>query len=246
MPRTQLYHAPPVIEAVVELKLKDALRPEILSRLAKSARQSYRNCTESGEYDVEIKLENGKADPRIGSIRPIYILSNADQNRFFRIELSKFHWSQMPPYAGWDEFLAQLSNDLEHFPRSFSFPSLERIGVRYRNRIDVPIENNKTARYEDYLQINISSPPILEPNDGYQWKIEKRFPNTSYACIVQSLIVTPEIPNTVATMLDIDIYRYDNFPKDSSNLKEILKEMRKLKNEIFESCITDKARNSFQ
>jgi uncharacterized protein (TIGR04255 family) len=56
----------------------------------------------------------------------------------------------------------------------------------------------------------------------------------------------PAIPETVAILLDIDVYMLEDLPNTVTALEQKLEDLRNLKNKIFEICITDKARESFR
>lgn len=243
---SQSYPAPPIIAAIVELRLKTPFNKPEQDRVVKAIKSDYPRHEDLSEVDVQVRIEEGKIKARTGSAKPIHILSNNDQNDFCRIEASKLHWSQLPPYEGWPIFETRIFRDLQKLPMKIGFPSLERIGVRYRNRIDVPVNNDDICRYEDYLSVNLQLPTLLDPHDGYQWKIEKHFGDRTISATILSGIMPSELPKTMAVLLDVDVYAIDNLPRDRDELAERLGKMRILKNEIFEACVTDAARASFR
>jgi len=163
MSNSQPYPAPPIIDAIVELSLKSPMGGREVSQVAKAFASGYKNSNQNDEVDVEVRFEGGSVHPTISQPRPVHILSNADQTDFSRVEVSKLHWSRLPPYEGWEPFEARIFRDLSRIPKKYGFPVLERIGVRFRNRIDVPIGDDNIGRYEDYLSVNIAAPPLLDP-----------------------------------------------------------------------------------
>ena len=243
---SQLYPAPPIIDAIVELRLKTQFDKRELDRVVKAIKPAYDKYNESGEVDVQLRIADGKVQAQPGPTRPVHILSNEDQNDFCRIEEAKLHWSRLPPYEGWKSFKTRIFRDLQKLPKKIGIPSLERIGVRYRNRIDVPVDEDSLCRYEDYLSVNLQLPNLLDPQDGYQWKIEKHFKGRGMSATVISGIVPSELPKTMAFLLDVDVYVINDLPSDRERIADTLRRMRTLKNEIFEACVTDKAREIFQ
>lgn len=119
-----------------------------------------------------------------------------------------------------------------------------QLGVRYINRIDVPI-NGPITRYEDYLTINLSLPEDWDGIGSYAWRFERPYPELASLAIVQSAIIAPEIPNHAAFLLDIDVIRKQDIPAKVEDIFLLLGKMRDLKNNIFELSITDTARTSF-
>ncbi|MCA3722216.1 TIGR04255 family protein [Phenylobacterium sp.] len=242
----QPYPAPPIIDAIVELRFKAPLHRREHDRAVKALKPCYDIHKEMTEVDVQLKVENGKIEAQPGKSKIVHVLSNNDQNDFCRVEESKFHWSRLPPYEGWPRFETRVIRDVQNIRRKIRFPNLERVGVRYRNRIDVPEDSRGVFSYEEYLSVNINLPNLLNPHDGYQWKIDKHFAKKEISATVISGIIPSEIPGTIAVLLDIDVYVVDNLPADEDNLSKKIGLMRALKNEIFEACVTDKARESFK
>ncbi|MCY1670169.1 TIGR04255 family protein [Novosphingobium sp. SL115] len=243
---SQPYPAPPIIDAIVELRLKAPLDKREQERVVKAFKPFYDRHQETSEVDVQVKIEEGNIEAQTGPAKAVHILSNDDQNDFCRVEESKLHWSRLPPYEGWACFEDRIFRDLKKMPKKIGIPSLERLGVRYRNRVDVPVDDDGICRYEDYVSVNLQLPTLLDPHDGYQWKIEKHFRDRGISATVMSGIMPSELPKTMAVLLDVDVYVIGDLPKDRDNLSNKLEEMRALKNEIFEACVTDKARASFQ
>lgn len=242
----QPYPAPPIVDAVVELRFKGQFSKREQERFVSAVKSGYDRHDESGEVDVQVRITNGQVEAQTGAAKPVHSFTNNDQNDMLRIDETKLHWSRLPPYEGWPSFQARIFRDLGRLNKKISLTNLERIGVRYRNRIDVPIGNDNVGWYEDYLSINLHLPDLLDPHDGYQWRIDKHFGDRLFSTTIQSGAVQPELPNTVAILLDIDVFAIEDMPNSLDQLSEKLDRMRLLKNEIFESCITDKARASFQ
>lgn len=53
-------------------------------------------------------------------------------------------------------------------------------------------------------------------------------------------------PGCVGLILDIDLSRAHDIPKDEEGIWHLFERLRDRKNEIFEACITDRARELFQ
>jgi uncharacterized protein (TIGR04255 family) len=240
------YPAPPIIDSIIEFRLKNPLSQREQALIVKSLRSGYDKDDDASEVEVQVRIEHGKIESTTGPPKLVHVLSNLDQTDFCRVEVSKLHWSRLPPYEGWLAFQSRVIRDLDKLPKKVGLPTLERIGVRFRNRIDVPAGENDICRYEDYLLVNIGLPPLLDPHDGYQWKIEKLFRDRGIGATIHSGIMPSELPKTLAVLLDIDVYVLADLPNRRDDLMEKLEEIHVLKNEIFEACVTPKARDSFQ
>lgn len=242
----QKYPAPPIIDSVIELRFAKPLDRHVFERIARNLAAHYPNQDIGEEADVEVVLGSGGVTQHVSNERPVHTLTSDDQASRVRFDPFKIFWSRLPPYEGWEELEGRVFSDLAVFPKKVGLPALSRIGVRFRNRIDVPFEADGLATYEDYIAVNIKLPALLAPNDGYAWKVMKQFHDRPLTATVASGRMEPEVPNTAAILLDIDVFGQVELPSTAEELRSALQMMRDLKNDIFEICVTDKARESFK
>lgn len=243
---TQKYPAPPIIDSVIELRFENPLSKRAFEQIARKIAPEYDFHEIGEEAEVEVRVESGGVTPRLKNPRAVHTFSGQDQTDRLRFDPFKIFWGCLPPYEGWEPFEARVFRDLERFPRKVGLPAIQRIGVRFRNRLDVPVKDSGVASYEDYIGVNIELPAIFDPHDGYVWKVVKHFRDRGLSATVASGIIEPEVPKTVAILLDIDVYKEMDLPSSLDDLKQTLTSLRELKNEIFEVCVTDKARESFR
>jgi uncharacterized protein (TIGR04255 family) len=246
MAKSKHYPAPPIFDAVIELRFKTPLADTGIAAIVRALKPNYEKHEETGEVDVVVRFQNERIEPSVTDPRPVHIFSNTDQNDFCRLERGKLHWSRLPPYDCWETLQERMQRDLQKIPKKIGFRPLERIGVRFQNRIDVPLSKGDVTYYEKYLSVHIKLPPLLDPHDSYMWTVVRDFDEKKLGARVSSGIVQAVLPGTMAVTLDIDVFAIDNLPSTIDDLVSRLGEMRALKNEIFEACITDKARASFQ
>lgn len=239
------YPVPPIVDAVVELRFGERLSESQFDRAATILSAMYDQVESRSDITFELSIENADRFATVKENNPIRIFSNRDQTDLLRLDTDKLLWSRLPPYEGWESFQYRLFRDLHELPKKTRSTPLHRIGVRFQNRIDVPGDDDFIVRYENYLSINLTAPPILDPNMSYEWKLTKYFPDRKAGANVSSLTVPSEIPNTTGIMLDIDVYTFEDLPRSVDSLKKRLDDLRHLKNEIFEACITDMARDTF-
>ena len=77
-------------------------------------------------------------------------------------------------------------------------------------------------------------------------QLQLPLPDTRTACVINQTIIESSKPNTVAVVLDIDVFRTSELPQDEAQLWEQMEQLRHEKNRVFEACITDEARRLFQ
>src|SRR5262249_40067272 len=123
----------------------------------------------------------------------------------------------------------------------------KRIGIRYINRIDIPIKQSEILDIEAYLRFVPRVPDFSKrPFSGFWTQVTKPTDLPHWNVSVTSTIVSPApLINHVSVALDIDVFRSEQIPGRDAELWECVDAVRSLKNAIFESCITDEARRLF-
>lgn len=236
-----VYPRAPIVEAVMELRFSEVAASKV-RKTADILRSKYDN------YDEEDVLE-GNLDfvTRSASFKErsqSFKLSSADQAESLNISPTNAVWVRLAPYEGWSNFCGRISDQLPKVLKLLGAPRISRIGLRFVNRIDFPILD-ELGYPENYLSFRIETGELLDPHNGFGWVLKKVFLDRKMAATVQSATIPSELPRHGAITFDIDISVEVDTPWKSEEILERLVEMRKLKNEIFEAGITDKARELF-
>ena len=115
---------------------------------------------------------------------------------FFRT--NTFICSRLAPYTGWEEFSARAMRAWDIWKRAARSTEISRIGVRYVNRIDIPLrEDGEPVQIEDFLNINPRSPETLAtPMTSYTMQIARSLGEDDCGLLINS--------GTVAAPLDTD------------------------------------------
>jgi uncharacterized protein (TIGR04255 family) len=236
------YDAPPIIEAVIQIRYVDPVSKTLQAKLLKRLKREYRNELALQAVGANVDFENQQA---AFVAEPQARLSSIDETDVLIVHSTTLTWSRLAPYQGWDALLERVKRDIQIAYEVTGLRKIAQLGARYINRIDVPI-NGQITRYEDYLTINLSLPPTWDGVSNYGWRFERLYPELNSIAIVQSAIIAPELPNHAAFLLDIDIICNHDIPAKNEDIFRLLGKMRDLKNEIFELSITDMARVSFK
>ncbi len=173
-------------------------------------------------------------------------LAPKDGSEHVFLEDSQFVFIQHAPYDCWECFLPRALSFLEPTIDGLGIEELSRVGVRFVNRIDVPLAAAGNFNRDDYINIKFDGPrPDKGQIDEFQMRVVKPTvkEGISYALVVAT---TPSpLPSFGGIVLDIDVFTSRPTPASGPPLKSVLDQMRNEKNDIFESCITDKARKLF-
>ncbi len=241
---TAPYPAPPIIEAVVQIHYSEQLKKPLSAKLLKRLAAAYANNVLVQGVSANVDFQNRQtnfvdADPQIR-------LSSDDQADVLIIQPDTLTWSRLAPYQGWESLLERMIRDFDVANSITSHRNIDRLGVRYINRIDVPTSDSNISYYEEFIAIHLNLPSFLDPINGYAWRFEKMFPDQGLVAIIQSTSVTPVIPKTNPFIFDIDVVCLQNLPVKRDDVFSKLNDMRELKNNIFELSMSDTARMAFQ
>ena len=231
------YRRAPIIEAVVEFQYAEPIDFRLVGRMAVRI---------AGRYDIdETEEELGTTisfgQPATHTRRPVARkLSSRDRRHSCRISLTGVLFSELAPYEGWSVFEPRILRDFETLADISGFPALKQIGMRYVNRIDIHRGRNEGWIASDFLT-NAPQPVPTHfiqqveyvPSEIRQFNVK----------IFTATVVSP-VPYSDALILDIDVIK-QGAPKGIDDIQVILGEMRNERNKIFESSITDRAREIF-
>lgn len=174
-----------------------------------------------------------------------YLCRSTDGLQIYQARRNGFTFSRLAEYTSWAEISGEARRLWAKY-RSIATPTdITRIALRYVNRLDIPLP------LQDFF-IYLRTAPQLSPDlpqglSGYFMQLQLPVPDIQGACVInQTIIEPPAKPNTVAVVLDIDVFRISDVATDETHLWEQLEQLRHEKNRIFESCITDEARRLFQ
>lgn len=238
--QTYKYSAPPIIEAVVQIQYSDSLSQSMRNKLLGKLKKNYSNSVEQMQVHARVNLANRDA-AFIDS--PLSRLSSDDQADILIVAPDAMTWSRLAPYENWEQLFGRVINELKiaHVVTGLRKPN--KLGVRYINRIDIPLEND-LVWFENYLNINLSIPQNWPAISNYAWRFEYPI-GLDFTAIVQSAVVEPELPGTGAVILDIDVQTVEAVPARMEDIISKFSEMRIIKNDIFESSVSEKARLIF-
>lgn len=237
-----LYPRAPIVEAVMELRFENVAASR-LRKAADAIQAQYENRETDKLFEGNLNFEARSSSFKEISDR--FRFSSWDQTDLLIMTSGAATWSRLAPYEGWQQFCGRIAEQLPKLHKSLGRPRPTRLGLRYINRIDVPVAADDVCYHENYLTFHIVTDDLLNPTDGFQWALTKKFPARDLAVNVQSGSVASELPRHSAVSFDIDVFTLVDVPNEVDDILEKLGDMRRLKNEIFEAGITDEARKLF-
>lgn len=231
------YSHAPITEAVIEIRVlgRDDLSLNELLGLQRdepdfTERKNIQYAT--AEFVLGEKVSYEGSGKHIG-----YQFWSSDKKHVFQARLDGFGFSRLAPYDSWESFVSEARR-IWHRYRAVALPrAIERVGVRYINRLDLPAP----ADLKRYLRTGPEIAPDL-PQELGNWVMHLEIPDREMLLVVNETALPSVVPGTVAVLLDIDLVVPKGVPQDERELWELFETLRRRKNEVFEQSITNELR----
>lgn len=246
---TQLsYKRAPITEAVIAINFETPIDSESLTNLSGKFSAHYPQHQDVANLQFDIQLHaieqqsaTTKVDKDLGHRR-----SSSDMTELMVLWPSALVVSQLAPYTGWDVFFRRFVRDWKLWKRVIGFKTVSRIGVRYINRLDIPLpKDGNVVEQEEYINVYPKLPSIFGPLASYA--VQAAFPveEIGSKILINSAVVPSPILDHISIVFDQDIIREVDVPQSDEAIYALLDEIRRKKNEVFEACIRDRARELF-
>ena len=238
------YKRPPIIDAVIEIRHSTELTPKQIETVAKKLQPQYPFKKSNVQIETSMAVsDSGLLQQTMRSTNGL-VLENTDLQSVATIMPKTFSVAARAPYPGWDVLFAALKNVWKIIKDISEFKTVTRIGSRFINRIDIPVQGDiEKLNIADYLKVGIQSPERYSINSydvAFMVELENNF-----SALIRTTTTEPAIPLTAALLLDMDIYCTNNLPMREDELLNKVNFIREQKNNLFEGFVTDKSREIF-
>jgi uncharacterized protein (TIGR04255 family) len=239
------YKRPPITEAIIGINFSSPIKQALISSVNKKFHTHYpqHQTTPNMSLGVHIDKANN-VTTNINKEEEGHRRFTADMTELLVLWPISFTISQLAPYPGWDHFLERFVRDWGVWKRTVGFQTISRIGVRYINRIDLPVTGS-VIEHEQFLNVYPKLPDSLDPVSGYALQAAFELSDIDCQLKINSASVPSPILGHVSFMIDLDISKEINPPQNDNDIYELLNKIRVKKNSVFESCIRSHARDLF-
>lgn len=245
MPRAP-YSKDPINEAVIQITTSVQASQDSLSKIANHFKEDYPHQEPLTSVDFIIDTTGGAAQMR--QEMHGYRLTSVTSPDVLVVQPGGVLAARLAPYAGWEQLLAETKRVWSQWRRAGNSSSISRLGVRYVNRLDFPIERAANLELSEYLNFSPKVPNFSTKSlTGFvvQATVPTEQENWSVS-LTSTVLNPPPLINTISILMDIDLFRTEQIPGRDEDLWECIESVRALKNSIFESCITDATRRLFE
>ena len=238
------YSKPVVTEAILDLRV--ALIPgtgsDVLENIAEALNTRFPRKEAVFTNTFQFGFYEGKATlPESMQQENGLRLLSADGLKVVQISNEGFTFSYIQPYAGWEAFSAE-AHELWNVYKSFCvLEEIKRVGLRYINRIDIPI----TSKLSSFLALRPLLPEQLPSRDMHGFFMQIQLPQSDLESmlIVNEARVLPTTEDVFTVILDFDLFRDTSWkPEQDKDVWELLGLFRIRKNEVFEASIEEETR----
>lgn len=238
-------HAP-ITEAVLELKTKNPPETtlETLSSIYEDIHDTYPTKTSRVSFKAGFKIEEGKSpivfEPTGDPIGYSFTSSNGKQ--IIQALTHGFVFSRLNPYDGWETFRDEAYKLWNCYKQRANPKSITRIGLRYINRIQIPLP---ITDFKDYiLTFPDISPGINQSLSNFFMRLEIPQELPTMAVIMQTMEpITSD--KKLPLIFDIDVFRETTIKIDDEVWKDFEK-LRDIKNDIFFKSLTENCKELFR
>lgn len=240
------YKKAPILEAALEFRWEPERSLDVLRKvLGLTVFEGFEEPKPRRLVSAALDLQDGSFSHETKEVG--FDLSRKDGSERVFLEASKLVFVQPAPYDRWEGFSTRAQELLGAAVEALEVEEFSRIGARFVNRIDVPLSESGSFKTEDYIRYKLDGPRddagIIEE---FQMRVVKPTLNEdiAYALVIATAASSP-LPGHAGIVLDIDVFTRKPIPFKGHRLASVLADMRKEKNEIFESCITEESRALF-
>lgn len=238
------YARAPITEALIDIRVSipDEITVAELARVNIGEETGYpkrRNrFAIEGQIAVGEQVGTAASQTHVG-----YDFVSSDERQIVQVRSDGFTFSRLAPYDRWETFKTEAHRLWELYLDVAGSVDIGRIAVRYINRLDLPLPMDD---FKDYLRtVPEVSPELPQGLSGFLMQLAIPQEDIGALLLLNEALLPPPDANIASVLLDIDLFRESKAPVGEEELWNTLDQFRHRKNEVFEACVTERARKLF-
>jgi uncharacterized protein (TIGR04255 family) len=242
----------PIVEALISIDVGSSLSNEAMLRVEKEAaafQDDYPQSEPFQFFQLQVDMNAGQTPQSTAqhdtSFGKKYVSS--DKRQLVVLRRNGFSFSRLPPYQTWADFRAEAQR-LWTVYRTASGPlPIVRFGLRYINRISVPIGKPVEEFLRLYPEIPSNPDGSLRTVNSYYMRVDSMLDEIpSGHLIIQQAVLPPGGQNLVTLSLDFDISVMTPQGATEEYVWETLDSARHVKNQLFIDSLTPEFLETFR
>ena len=198
-----------------------------------------------GIVSFQVKAETGEAMPEISAIAPATCMQFVRLNGEAMIQVgpNNLTVNHLRPYPGWPVYREIVKRALAVYQAVAVPESIERIGLRYVNRVELPEQLPTINRYLSAIPgIPVGIPKLIQ---SWVQRVEVQFEEQNAVLALQSGSLAELNQESQAFLLDLDFYTVPLSRRTVDEAMAWVDQAHEQVESVFEACITDEARELF-
>jgi len=233
------YENPPIIEAVCEFRfVQGGVQPALIpGRFYERVKTEYPDI----EMKMGVGVQEGGAQPTIVT-QERTVFRNPIANRLVQISPGMLAINQLRPYSDYATFHREIEARFSDYSAVADIRRITRIGLRYINRLTVPV--GKTLEAVLHLGFKIPQGLPTKP-DTYLLRLE--FPYQAHRDRLILIIArSGDDPQKEEVMLDLDYIAIKPEQIEQGELMRWVDTAHEAIEDVFHACVTQEAVASFR
>jgi uncharacterized protein (TIGR04255 family) len=232
----------PITEAIIDFRIEPAKEFPLdkLSDLIEKISDTYpqherRNLFES-KFEIVPSQRQVSQSTQEKGLHGFFFRSEDGQN-LAQFRVNGFTFNRLKPYTSWDTIFKEAQR-LWNLYVDIMYPEfVTRIAVRYINHLKLPLPIKELSQY---LTATPQIPEDLPKNiSSFLIRMTLVEEQTSIKANVTQALESSVDSKHVPLIFDIDVYKRGSFEPADPEIWRILQDLRKMKNRIFFSYITE-------
>lgn len=241
------YANPPIVEAVCEFRLPSDSQWDLTipGFIYEKVKADFPHREQRLFQEVDLQTSEEGVRQQVRTTERVLFFSE-DRKTFIQIGHHLLAINRLKPYPHWEKFKPHVANVFQALVDTVAFDTLHRIGLRYINRIEIQAME-VPLQLDEYFNFRPTVGPVLEHRPAKALLVGSvfSFADERDACKVEFTNAVAEQSKT-AFMLDLDYFLAKPQAVSSNQAMDWVEDAHQQVEDIFEGCITQKLRDSFE
>ena len=237
----------PITEALLDIHVEfsASVAPEKLESFHDAVRDAYPTKQRRVKWRGEIQLASDSVQQAVKRGAQGFLFKSEDGRRIVQARQDGFTFNWLKPYDNWQALQSEAHSRWEAYRDTLCPEAVIRVGLRYINRIEIPIPFED---FRDYVKTAPDiAPGVSQGLSSLFMRLEIPDAKRKLVAIITETMESPtKDGKRLPLLFDIEVVRQDRLDPRSPALWETFEQMRQFKNEIFFSSVTDKAKELFR
>ena len=239
------YRNPPIIEALCEFRFEPSAPWDmaIPGLVYEKIRDGFPRRRQTKTFEASVVASPAGVEQQVLTTDRMQFLRD-DEKALIQVGPNLLAVNHLRPYPTWQKFLPLIQQGFNAYLEAANPKGIQRIGLRYINRIEIPGKRGGLADYFEFLPLVGKRLP--QDYGPFIVGIQIPFEDSRDFLRLQLASAIVETPDTVAVMLDLDYFLAQPGTVSKEDVFDWTEVAHDHVEAVFEACITDRLRQMFE